>query len=304
MNQVGTLDFKMSQADRESVAQTLREKPWMEPNISPEMLADVEKCDIEELSVLTRVGPSRVLKITPPNRSTYGALYINFHGGGFVRGYHTRDTVFCAQAALATGAVVLDVDYRLAPEHPFPTALHECYDVVHWAFKAADALGVDRDRIVIGGHSAGGNFAAAISIMANGTGDFTPRGQFLDYPFLDAVTPTEQKLDGRSLMPASRMDAYSILYAGTPENLSNPLLSPLLTELDRMKGLPPALILIAGLDPLRHEAQQYAAKLIAAGVDVETYQFADSDHAWVISAKEGHEKARARIFDWLNRLLA
>lgn len=301
MNQVVTPDFTMTEQERHALAKSLRTNGWMVPNISPEMEADLAKCAVEELAIPTRVGPSRVMLITPPDRSAPSPLYINFHGGGFVRGYHARDTIFCAQVALATGALVLDVDYRLAPEHPFPTALHECYDVVRWAFNHSGDLGVARDRIVIGGHSAGGNLATVISIMANSTGDFRPHGQFLDYPFLDALTPAEQKLDQRSAMPASRMLAYNVLYAGVPEKLSDPRLSPLLTEAEQLKGLPTTLMLIAGLDPLRHEAQQFAAKLISADVDVETYQFAECDHAWVISAQKGHERARTLIFDWLNR---
>lgn len=299
-----TYDFTMTPEMRAQVAEELREGTLLPPTITDEMEADLAACTVEELAVPTRFGETRVIKVTPPDRAPNSPLFVNFHGGGFVRPYHRRDTLFCAQAARATGALVLDVDYRLAPEYPFPTGLNECHDVVAWAFDNAAALGVDPARIAIGGHSAGGNFATAICMMAQESGAFRPCGQVLDYPFLDGVTPPEAKLDPRSIMPAWRMDAFNVLYAGVPENLENPLLSPVMAAPESLEGLPPALMLIAGLDPLRFEAQRYAGQLIAAGVDIEVHQFPDCDHGWVVSAKPGYKQARALIFDWLNRLFS
>lgn len=293
-------DFTMTPEQRLEVAALLRGGSIIETTIDPDMQADLDACTVEELSVPTRVGPSRVLKVTPPGETTAPRpCFVNFHGGGFVRGYHPRDTVFCAQLARATGALVLDVDYRLAPEHPFPTGLHESHDVVAFAFDKAESLGIDPARIAIGGHSAGGNFTAAINIMARRSGAFRPCAQLLDYPFTDAMTPPEDKLDPRSVMPAWRMDAFNVLYAEIPENMPNPLFSVLLAEEEALEGQPPALFLIAGKDPLRHEAHRYAARLIAAGVDVDVRQFPDQDHGWVVSGQPGHETARALIFDWL-----
>lgn len=297
-------DFSMTPEERLTIAGELRENTLLPPTITPGMEAALAACTVEELSVPTRVGPSRVMKVTPPDMRPRAPLFVNFHGGGFVRPYHRRDTIFCAELALATGALVLDVDYRLAPEHPFPTGLHECHDVVEWAFAQADSLGIDPDRIAIGGHSAGGNFTAAICIMAQEHGRFRPCGQVLDYPFTDGVTPPSEKLDPRSMMPAWRMEAFNVLYAGVPENLTNPLLSPVMAAPEALEGQPPALFLIAGMDPLRHEAQRYAAMLMKAGVDADIRQFADCDHGWVVSGKPRHEEARALIFGWLNRLYA
>ncbi len=294
--------FDMSPEDRLKAASELREGTLLPPNITGQMEADLAAVTVEEIEVPTRVGPARVIRVTPPNDSTQRPLFVNFHGGGFVRPYHRRDTIFCAQLALATGALVLDVDYRLAPEHPFPTGLHECHDVVAWAFENAAELGVDPARIAIGGHSAGGNFATVICQMALESGAFRPCGQVLDYPFLDAVTPPEDKIDPRSIMPADRMRAFNVLYAEVPENMANPLLSPVMAAPEALTGLPPALMLIAGMDPLRHEAHRYAGQLIAAGVDVDVRQFDDCDHGWVVSAKPRYEEARALIFDWLTRL--
>ena len=295
-------DFTMTPEERLRVAGELREGTLLPPTITPSMEAALEACSVKEISVPTRVGPSRVMQVTPPDRGPNSPLFVNFHGGGFVRPYHRRDTIFCAELALGTGALVLDVDYRLAPEHPFPTGLHECHDVVEWAFEQADTLGIDPDRIAIGGHSAGGNFATVISMMANEHGRFRPCGQVLDYPFTDGVTAPKDKLDTRSIMPTWRMDAFNVLYAEVPQNLSDPHLSPVMAAPEALEGMPPALFLIAGLDPLRFEAQRYAGMLINAGVDVDVRQFDDCDHGWVVSGKPRHEEARSVIFDWLKRL--
>ncbi len=296
-------DFTMTQEERLAVAAELRAGTLMQPNITAEMETDLAACTVEELAIPTRVGSARVLKVVPPVEAVGPRpAFVNFHGGGFVRGYHRRDTIFCAQMARATGAIVFDVDYKLAPEHPFPTGLHECHDIVAWVFSNAVGLGVDPARIAIGGHSAGGNFATAICIMAQESGAFRPCAQVLDYPFLDGVTPPEEKVDPRSVMPVSRMDAFNVLYAAVPENLNNPLYSPVMTARDALEGLPPALFLIAGLDPLRHEARRYAGQLVEAGVDVDVRQFSECDHGWVVTARPGYQEARATIFDWLNSI--
>lgn len=297
-------DFSMTQAQRLEVAAELRSGTLLPPVITPEMESDLHASLVTELSVPTRSGPSRVLRVDPNRSADDGAprpLFINFHGGGFVRPYHLRDTVFCAQVAQALGCLVLDVDYRLAPEHPFPIGLCECYDVVAWAFEHAAELGVDAQRIAIGGHSAGGNFSAVISNLANQSGQFKLVGQVLDYPFLDGLTPVREKLDPRSVMPAWRMDAFNVLYAQDEKNLSDPRLSPLLAPDEVLVGLPPTLMLIAGMDPLRFEAQRYAARLVDAGVDVDVRQFPENDHGFVVSGLPGHKEARREIFDWLKR---
>jgi acetyl esterase len=300
-----SFDFDTTQEQRLEMAGKLRSGTLLPPNITPEMREARRNCDVEEMSVPTRHGPARVMKVTPLDGKTGPRpLYINFHGGGFVRPYHERDTIFCAQAALATGALVLDVDYKLAPEHPFPVGVEESYDVAVWAANSAKELGIDVTKIILGGHSAGGNFATVISIMATQSGDFSPCGQVLDYPFVDGTTPVEEKLDDRSVMPAERMHAFNVLYAAVQENLKDPRLSPVMTDLEDLAKLPPALFLIAGKDPLRFEAQRYAGQLIKAGVDVDVRQFGDCDHGWVVSGLPRHEEARAMIFAWLNSTFA
>ncbi|MFD1796995.1 alpha/beta hydrolase [Paracoccus aurantiacus] len=298
-------EFDWNADERAAAAVRLRTGSLVETRLTPEMEADLDLVEVEELAVPTRVGDARVLKVTP--KGAAGGLrpmVINIHGGGFVRGYQRRDTVFCAHLASQLGAVVLDVDYRLAPEFPFPTALHECHDITVWAFRQAGALGVDPARIVLGGHSAGGNLTAAVCLMASRSGQFALRGQFMDYPFLDGVTPAEEKLEPHSIFPAERLRAFNALYASDPANLTDPLLSPVLADASELAGQPPAFILTAGLDPLRFEAQRYAGQLVLAGVDVTVRQFHDCDHGFLIAGQARHLEARRVLVDWLRDRVA
>lgn len=298
-------DFSLTQAERLVLAGQLRSTNLVATQLTPELMADLDLCTAEERFIPTRAGDTRIVIVTPKAPAAGPRpIFVNIHGGGFVRGYQERDTVFCAYLASRLDAVVIDLDYRLAPEHPFPTALHEGYDITAWAFANAAALGGDPARIALGGHSAGGNLTAAICLMAQETGDFRVLGQLLSYPFLDAVTAPEDKLEPQSIFPAARLHAFSVCYAGVEENLRNPLLSPVLAPQAAIKGLPPALIITAGLDPLRFEARAYAARLVEAGNDVVVKDYADADHGFLIACHSRFREARGLIVDWLRALYA
>jgi len=295
-----TIAFDWTEEERRAAALQLRGGSLVATVIDPELRADLQAVTVTEHAVPTREGPARVLEIRPPGEAAGPRpLFINVHGGGFVRPYQERDTLFCAHLARRLDAVILDVDYKLAPEYPFPAALNECYDIAQWAFAQAGALGVDPDRIAMGGHSAGGNLTAAVCLMARRSGAFRFCGQVLDYPFLDGVTPPEAKLEPHSIFPAERLHAFNALYAVRPEVLADPLLSPVLADPAELAGQPPALIVTAGLDPLRFEAQRYAGQLIAAGVDVTVRQFHDCDHGFLIAGQGRAAEARQLVIDWL-----
>ena len=296
-------EFAWTAEQRRAAAERIRGSNLVETRLTPELEADVGLCRVEERLIPTRAGQTRVVIVTPKTpASALRPVFLNIHGGGFVRPWQHRDTVFCTHLATRLDAVVVDLDYRLAPEHPFPMALHETYDTALWVLANAADLGADPARLVIGGHSAGGNLTAAVCLMAQESGAFRPLGQVMSYPFLDGVRPVEQKLEPHSIFPPERLRAFNVLYAGVPEALQNPLLSPVMAPPAMLSGLPPALILTAGLDPLRHEARRYAAMLIEAGVDVSVRHYADADHGFLIACHSRFAEARADVVAWLGDL--
>lgn len=274
----------LSQDEKAEIAARLRANTIVETVFPPDMLARLDRVVTQEMFVPTRVGDTRCILVAPMRVDDHAPLFINVHGGGFVRGHQERDTMFCAFLADELGVRVLDVDYRLSPEHPFPTALHETYDVLQWAFANSGRLGVDASRIAIGGHSAGGNLSAAACLMAVQEGGKLPCLQILDYPFLDAVTSPQEKIGvGPSIFTPERLQAFNDLHVPDPADRRNPLMSPVLAAAGELAKLPPAHILIAGLDPLRHEAERYAVRLRSAGVPVTVDRFEASDHGFLIA---------------------
>ena len=289
----------MNYAEKLRLAEQLRNTSVVEPRVLASHEAYLDAVDVEPASIPTREGAARANLIIPRRIPAPQSLFVNVHGGGFVRPHARRDTVFCAVVAVRVGCKVLDLDYSLAPEHPFPAAFNEAYDVLKWAYTRGETIGVDRDRIAMGGHSAGGNLTAGVALMANRTGDFALRLQMLDYPFLDGVTDPADKALGGDLIPVDRMRAFIELYVEDPRDLANPCISPVMAEAASLAGLPPALVLTAGKDSLRAEADRYVAMLIAAGVEVTAKRFLASDHGFVVNCLDEYGEAMDLICDSL-----
>lgn len=209
-------------------------------------------------------------------------LLLWLHGGGFVGGATDDIDVACAGLARRAGVGVVSLDYRLAPEHPFPAALEDTYDALSWLDAHGAALGGD-GRTAAGGQSAGANLVAAACLMArdvDARGDAAPRveRQVLCYPFLDFRYDSEShRLFEGVFLTRSRSQWYDAQYlAGQP---ITPYAAPLRAE--SLAGLPPALILGAGHDPLRDDARKFAARLDEAGVPVAHLEYADTMHAFL-----------------------
>lgn len=188
------------------------------------------------------------------------------HGGGMVIGTAAQDDRLCRAFVEATGCVVAAVNYRLAPEHPFPTPLEDCYAALAWL--AADP-GVDPDRIAIGGASAGGGLAAGLALLARERGEVQPAFQLLVYPMLDDRTALRTDIDEKHLRlwnnrsNAFGWTAYTGLPVGAPE--VSPLAAPAREE--DLAGLPPAWVGVGTLDLFHDEDVAFAERLRAAGVE-------------------------------------
>lgn len=175
-------------------------------------------------------------------------VFINLHGGGFVFGSALDDDVWCRKIANAAACVVVNVDYHLAPEHKFPAALEECYDVAKWLHDNPSALNIDPGRIAVGGHSAGGNLAALLCLLAKKRGEFPLIYQVLNYPPLDLSSDPFAKPATDTVLAARDQVFFNACYFRQPADALNPQASPLLAA--DLAGLPAALIITAEHDPL------------------------------------------------------
>ncbi|AZG45969.1 alpha/beta hydrolase [Gordonia insulae] len=193
------------------------------------------------------------------------ALVVFAHGGGFVFcDLDTHDDL-CRSMARTTGAVVVSVDYRRAPEHPWPAAAIDVHSVAVWAADHAEELGADPDRLVVAGDSAGGNLAAVATILARDSGGPRIRGQVLLYPVIAADFTTESyvRFGEGHYNTASAMKWYWDQYVPAFEDRSHPHASVAAADL---AGLPPTIVVTAGYDPLWSEGVAFATALMSAGV--------------------------------------
>ncbi len=257
---------------------------------------------VEQLIVNTRWGKTPIYIHRAKELRHPTPLFINIHGGGFVRPLIETNVRFCSKVAVLTQGLLIDIDYRLAPEYQFPVAFEECYDVVSWVFAHADELGTSPDLITLGGHSAGANLTASITLKANQTNDFRVGMQILDFGAFDMKTDPAEKPDWqRNIIPLDRMRAFNTCYTNDdPEVMSNPYVSPLLAPDEWFHGLPDALMIMGGTDAFRFEGEQYGLKMVAGGTKVTMIRYPDSPHGFTVNCVGKWQEAQKLIIDTLN----
>ncbi|HAA91635.1 MAG TPA: hypothetical protein DCS82_10750 [Rhodospirillaceae bacterium] len=228
---------------------------------------------IENTTIDSKFGgiPVRIYR----HRSQTGSdtpLILYFHGGGFVIGNLDTHQSSCIRLCVDTTWPVISVDYRRAPENPFPAAPEDCYAVFCWAAQNAETLGIDRDRIALVGESAGGNLATVAALMARDRNGPQAAFQLLFYPVTDCnyTTPSYQNFADGPLLPARVMQAYWRHYLAGDETTDEIYAAPLLAE--SLVDLPPAAIVTAEFDVLRSEAEAYTTRLKSQGVTVSEYR--------------------------------
>lgn len=207
-----------------------------------------------------------------------------FHGGGWTtESVETYDRV-CARMAQSTGQIVVSVEYRLAPEHRFPTGLEDCYAAAQAMLRGEILPEVTPENVTIMGDSAGGNLAAAVCLMARDKKELLPGKQILIYPAVNSCYTEKSpyksvKTNGTGyLLTSVKMEDYVILYQRTEEDRKNPYFAPVLAE--NLQGLPDTLVLTAQYDPLRDEGEDYAKKLKKAGNLVEHHRIKGALHGY------------------------
>ncbi len=216
----------------------------------------------------------------PDTNETLPTL-IDICGGGFVTGMPELDDTFCAKITHDLNIRVFSVDYRWAPEYPYPQDKRDVLYAAEWLIENKDKLGIDINHLGIAGHSAGGNIATCVCLMAKQQGLSPFACQLLDYPVCDTATSAQDKPSVVGCIPAEISDMFDSLYR-EPDQAKEPLCSPLYASEDELRGLPPAIIVTADSDALKFEAHDYAQHLVAAGVPVMYKNFEGVGHGFTI----------------------
>jgi acetyl esterase len=220
------------------------------------------------------------LRVYRPVKSEKLPALVYFHGGGWTIGDIDTHDVLCRSLALGAHCVVVSVDYRLAPEHPFPAAVEDCFAATRYVAENAGKLNIG--PIAVGGDSAGGNLAAAVALLARDAGGPALAFQLLIYPATDqrlASASHERNAQGY-LLTRDAMEYFRRAYLPDEKTWTDWRASPLLAT--SHANLPPALVMTAGYDPLLDEGRAYAERLQAAGVPVEYREYADMVHGFIL----------------------
>ena len=236
--------------------------------VSQALLSPVAPPPVAKVVDRSIPGPAGAIPVrvyTPEGERPFPVL-VYFHGGGFVLcDLDTHDRT-CRSLANAAGAVVVSVDYRLAPEHRFPAAPEDCYAATQWVARSGTELGADPARIAVGGDSAGGNLAAAVALMARDRGGPALRFQLLIYPVTDFDFGTASYRENAEgyFLTTDMMKWFWSQYLADPAAGAHAYASPL--RASELAGVPSALCITAEYDPLRDEGEAYARRLREAGV--------------------------------------
>jgi acetyl esterase len=239
---------------------------------------------VSHTTIPTRHGSVPATLYHPTSEPTSPPVYVNVHGGGFVVGHPEQDDPWCRYLAANAGVVVVNPDYALAPNHRFPAAPQQIYDVICWV--AAETTQWDGTRLCVGGQSAGGNLSAAAARLALEHRTPAIALQVLHYAPLDLVTPTRDKasiIGARAVMKPWMGEVFDTAYIPDETQRRDRLASPAWgTNADDIAGIAPAVVVTAEHDRLRDEGRRYAEKLSAVGALIEYHVVPEVDHGYNI----------------------
>ena len=239
---------------------------------------------VAEVLNLTATGPHGAIALRlyrPANATRPAPALVYYHGGGWTMGNLDSHDVLCRQLADESGFVVVAVDYRMGPEHRFPAAVDDVLAATRWLQAQADELGLDASRFAVGGDRAGGNLAAVVALAWRDAGEAVPlKFQLLIYPATDMrMGSPSHTSNGQGYLPTADTIQYFRSHYLAPEEYTDWRASPLLHA--DLSGLPPALVITAGFDPLRDEGRQYADALSAAGSPAQYVCFERQIHGFI-----------------------
>ena len=284
----GILDYKtaivLKLRDAFSGDPVLTAAPMREEAIARGRILQGRPVPVAKVEEMTIPGPAGEIPIRVYWPTADGPLpvLVFYHGGGWVIGNLDTSDSLCRMLSNRAPAVVVSVDYRLAPEHRFPAAVDDSYAALEWVSRNAARLNVDPSRIAVGGGSAGGNLAAAVALMARDRAGPGLAYQVLIYPatnLLDLTTASHRNFADGYGLTREHIEFFRDSYLPEVPDRRNPYASPLLAE--SLEGLPPAIVITAGFDVLRDEGIAYAERLEAAGVPTILANYPSMIHGFV-----------------------
>lgn len=255
--------------------------------------------DVRELRIQTPVGEVRTLCFGL-EKAEKEPVFFDLHGGGFVMHTADVDVDICRYLHKNCNCKVISIDYAKAPEHPYPQAVNEVYEVVKYFVEHAEEYGIDTERMCIGGHSAGGNLAAVTCLRSLKEKEFSFLGQILDYPPLDLAIPPIEKPCPEGAIPPKIAAAFDACYLPDSSYEECPYVSPVYSKREDMIGLPAALVIAAGHDSLHDEAVHYYKLLCEAEVSAQLLEYPNSAHAFTMQESEDTTDALQKMAQFLN----
>lgn len=290
----------MTQEEKIAVADMVRSRDRFGP-VSPEELAALPGKE-QELMIRTKSGRQvHVFEERPEHLPEQAPLFLNYHGGGFLKGRTDRDRRYCCAVMEQLNCLVWDVDYCLAPEHPFPSAAEESYEIACYAFEHAAELGIDPEKIILAGHSAGGNLVASVLIKNAETKELRPCCALMEYfPTDNTVNPVDRLSEELKQNPfwvkrAETEKMYTDFYVGDAD-AADPLCSPAFAGEQALVSFPDCLILSAGEDSLREDTEAFGMRLAKAGVCVTMQRIPEAMHGFTTNRTPGWERALERQY--------
>jgi len=219
-------------------------------------------------------------------------FFVDMHGGGFVLGSADMDEPMCVYFRKQTGVKIISIDYPKAPKYPYPIAVEAIYEIIKYYIENAEKYKINPERVGIGGHSAGGNLATVMCIMAKEKGDLSFKYQILDYPPCDMTIDAFDRPNPKGSVPPTAVDMFNACYYNKDmEAAKSPFISPVYATKEQLLGLPPTLLIVAGRDSLHDEGVHYGDLLKEVGVSLEFHDFNESVHGFTYNntpdAKEG-----------------
>ena len=234
----------------------------------------------KEVIMETRHGHTRTVWYGFENPSP-GPLLIDLHGGGFILGSPEMDERMNIEWSRLLGCRIISIDYPKAPGHPFPAAVDQVYAILEYLWEHAKVYGIDKARIAIGGHSAGANLTAVTCMKAKKEGKIQPVCQFMNCPPLDMATSAIEKPLPKGCIPPKFAYMFDSSYLAGNDG-HDPNISPVYAQDEDLKGLPPALIIVAGRDSLHDEGVRYYNRLTENGVDAQLLDYPFGRHCFML----------------------